>query len=159
MTAQGAAPPNLPTPGTSASPKNMGQSSRPVRPTGGPLLPPPPPPARLAEAPAKRAGGQPGGGIDAPDPFSTSPPPGPPLRAPAPLPLPGENGPVSLPDAAEAAPLAPSAFQDSDGPRSGRRRLVLLLGGVVILLLLGVVGFVVARVLLSRGAGEIAENQ
>jgi hypothetical protein len=78
------------------------------------------------------------------------------MRPPVTPPLPGDNGPVSVPD---AAPLAPSAFQEEDNPRRGRRRLVLIAGGFVILLLLGVVGFVLARVFLSQTPGETLESE
>jgi hypothetical protein len=161
MVAQGVPPPNLPlppgAPGSQKSgrlpspPGSGGLSGETVKHSG----------ARGANAPTtgkEVISGRPGGGVDAPDPFSSD-------TSPSPSPIPrvvqhADTGaaPLPPPDITTAAkPLAPEAFRESGEVHRGRRRWVLILSGFIILLLLGAVGFVGARLLLSGSGGENIE--
>lgn len=161
MVAQGVPPQNLPLSSDSAGSSRSAQPSPKASPSGGtgavgkgPGLPPPPSPPTPTPTPSvpvgsseEEPGGSPGGAVDAPDPFS---------EGAGKAPTAGQVA-AQPPNVTEAAPLAPSIFQEPEEVHKGRRRWVMIVGGIVVLLLLGAIGFVVARLFLS-GTGDIGEE-
>lgn len=91
---------------------------------------PAPPPNLPLSSPAP-AGGPPGAGADAPDPFA------------------GRQATESLP-LADTSPLPPSAFRQPPAPRRGRRGIVLVFGTLIFILLLGAAGLAVVRFVLPK---------
>ncbi len=108
---------------------------------------------------------RPGGGADAPDPFSNSVRSNNNLTNPTDLTRSAENlsgqqatnmapGVGALPSsaAASAAPLAPAAFRKPAPPRRNRRFVVLIGGSLILILLLTALGMIAARLILGNNS-------
>lgn len=99
---------------------------------------------------ATPAGVPPGGGQDAPDPFTGEPAP---VQRQAPsapqstVPLPPSSPTQMNPGQLDTPPVAPPAFQKPTPRSKGRRWVIFLVGGFIVLLLLGAIGFVAYRLL------------
>lgn len=86
-----------------------------------------------------RGGRPPGGGVDAPDPFTAGK---------------AERAPLPPPSISETVPLAPSMFRQAETPRRGRRGVVLVIGGLVVFILLAALGVVAVRFFLVAGGDK-----
>jgi len=150
----------------SPTPSRAGRPvSPPVSPTPGagkPKTSLPPRPIAGAPKASSGPGGIPGGGVDAPDPFtgkSADKTSGGVVDdkgfGKATTPTAGLDDKVSsaggIPSLKDTAPLAPDVFRQPETPRKGHRRLVVLVAGFVILLILAVIGGVAARYFLLNG--------
>lgn len=163
MPGQGSPPPNLPmSPGGPVTPddskKNLSDSGIEKESVQGE-------PARLSQMSPKAdpapqlspLARKPGGGADAPDPFSvgdSKASPSSPNVSPGVV-IPGGGVP-----SVGAQPLAPTAFRQPATARRGKKTVLLVGGGVVVLLILAAIGLVTARLLsqdngIFGGAGAV----
>lgn len=91
---------------------------------------------------------KPGGGFDAPDPFTAGAGSSKPEDVVQPTPP---------PSIAEASPLAPSTFRQPEKPHQKRRLVVLIIGGLVVLILVAALAVVAVRFFLAMGTSVTEE--
>ena len=99
---------------------------------------------QVPQSPVEGRGGRPpGGGVDAPDPFTAGK---------------AERAGLPPPSISETVPLAPSMWRQAEMPRRGRRGVVLVIGGLVVFILLAALGVVAVRFFLAAPGGDRGED-
>lgn len=141
MVAQGVPPPDLPLSleGSGAEGKKKSPQSSAARPSPEATA------GTAGQAPKPPVAEEPGGGVDAPDPFTAGKTTGDESADAA-----GQT-PTPPPSVTEAVPLAPTTFRQPERPHRVRRRIVLFVGGFVVLVLLAALAWVAVRFFLAGG--------